>query len=125
MIMTRLITFASAYTLAAAACYGSAASEQSVLNSAGIQAERLEFLWWVFFYICSAVYIAVIAVLIAAILRRRRSSADTAPEIKPSEQSERRVGYVVKAAVGVTLVTLFVLMITSFRTGSSIASLQA
>jgi cytochrome c oxidase subunit II len=98
---------------------------QSALDSAGIQAGRLQGLWWVFFYVCAAVYLIVMAVLIAALLRRRRSNAADSPDIRPDEARERRVSIIVKAAVGVTLVTLFVLMISSFRTGMAINSLAA
>jgi cytochrome c oxidase subunit 2 len=123
-MMLRLFTYVLGYTFVAAAAFGST-GEQSALNSAGIQAERLESLWWLFFYICSGVYVIVMAVLIVAILRRRRASAETVPDTNPSEAGERRSGYVVKGAVAVTVVTLFALMVTSFRTGSAISSLQA
>ena len=99
-------------------------THQSALDSAGMQANRLEDLWWMFFYITAAVYLIVMAVLLVAILRTRKVTERTAPEIKPDENRERRAGNVVKAAVAITVITLFALMVTSFRTGRAINSLQ-
>ncbi len=98
--------------------------DQSALDPAGIQADRLENLWWLFFYICAAVYVVVMAVLLAALLRRKQADPDLGPDIKPDKTSETRVGYVVKAAVGLTAVIIFALMIVSFQTGRAISSQQ-
>jgi cytochrome c oxidase subunit 2 len=99
--------------------------KQSALHSAGIQADRLQNLWWMFFYVTAAVYVIVMAVLLVAIFRTRKVTEETAPEIKPDEQRERRAANVVKGAVAVTLIALFVLMVTSFRAGRAIYSLQS
>jgi cytochrome c oxidase subunit II len=101
-------------------CRGS----QSALDAAGVQSERLENLWWMFFYVCAAVYLIVMAVLLAAWYRAKKADAETAPEIAPSPEREKRISNIVKGAVAVTLVTLFVLMISSFRTGRAINSLS-
>src|SRR5215213_5528949 len=52
-------------------CRGS----QSALDSAGVQAGRLESLWWLFFSITAAVYVIVMAVMLAALVRRRKGDA--------------------------------------------------
>jgi cytochrome c oxidase subunit II len=102
-------------------CRGS----QSALDAGGVQSERLENLWWIFFFVCAAVYLIVMAVLIAAWYRAKKASAETAPEIKPNPEREKRVGNIVKGAIAVTILTLFVLMISSFRTGRAINSLSS
>jgi cytochrome c oxidase subunit 2 len=104
-----------------AACRGS----QSALDAGGIQSERLESLWWIFFYVCAAVYLIVMAVLLTAWYRAKKADAETAPEIAPDTRREKRVSNIVKGAVAVTLVTMFVLMISSFRTGRAIGSLSS
>jgi heme/copper-type cytochrome/quinol oxidase subunit 2 len=61
----------------------------SELDSAGPQAERIEGLWWLFFWICLAVYIAVLIWLGYALLHRRSAETE-GPTAHPSERSERR-----------------------------------
>ena len=97
---------------------------QSALNNAGIQSERLGFLWWLFLSITAVVYVVVMALLIVAFLHVRRAGATSDPEIKPDPANERRVGNIIKVAVGVTAITLFALMITSFRAGRAIDTLS-
>ena len=50
-----------------AACGG----PQSAVDAAGIQAGRLESLWWLFFYITASVYVLVMAVLLTALFKRK------------------------------------------------------
>lgn len=117
---SRLFLVAAFAVFVLSGCRGS----QSALNAAGVQSERLENLWWLFFYVCAAVYLLVMAVLLAAWYRAKKADAETAPEITPNSEREKRVGNIVKGAVAVTLVMLFVLMISSFRTGRAINSLS-
>lgn len=97
---------------------------QSAVESAGIQAERLEFLWWLFFWVCGAVYVIVMAVLIAALIRNKRADSATEPDIAPDPDRESRAGVIVKVAVGVTLIVMFAFMFVSFRTGRAIYGLS-
>jgi cytochrome c oxidase subunit 2 len=97
---------------------------QSALDAGGIQSERLENLWWIFFYICAAVYLIVMAVLLAAWYRTKKVDAETEAEIALSPEREKRLSNTVKGAVAASLIALFALMITSFRTGSAINSLS-
>jgi len=103
--------------------FASCGGRQSALDAAGIQAERLQDLWWLFFYITAAVYLIVMAVLLIALFRNKKVDERTPPEVEPDEARETRIGYIVKGAVAVTVVTLFALMITSFRTGKAINSM--
>lgn len=103
----------------------SCGGRQSAVDPAGIQADRLAGLWWLFLWVTAAVYVIVMIVLIIAIFRRPKVKEDAVPETAPSEQQENRAGYVVKGLVGVTVVILFALMITSFRTGAAVNSLSA
>lgn len=105
--------------LTAAACSG----RQSALDAAGIQAERLESLWWIFFWVTAVVYVAVMVLLIIAWIRNHGSGAQGLPDTIPDPSRENRAKRIVGGAVAVTVITLFVLMVTSFRTGSAINTL--
>ncbi|MFN2500555.1 MAG: cytochrome c oxidase subunit II [Pyrinomonadaceae bacterium] len=120
--ITRYVTFLLSV---AGVCLTSCGGNQSTVDSAGIQADRLEALWWTFFYVCAAVYVIVMAVLVTAIVKTRKVTQAAAADIKPDENRDRRAGFVVKAAVALSVVTLFFLMVTSFRAGRAINSLQA
>jgi cytochrome c oxidase subunit 2 len=97
---------------------------QSALDAGGIQSERLENLWWIFFYICAAVYLIVMAVLLMAWYRTKKVDAETEAEIAPDADREKRLSNTVKGAVAVSLIALFALMITSFHAGRGINSLS-
>ncbi|CAN5658651.1 cytochrome c oxidase subunit II [soil metagenome] len=105
-------------------CRGS----QSALDSAGVQSARLENLWWLFFFVCGAIYLIVMAVLLAAFFRSRReqkrANSETQPDVRPNPEREKRLGNIVKGAVAVTIIVLFVFMIASFRTGRAVNSLR-
>jgi cytochrome c oxidase subunit II len=106
--------------LALAACGG----PQNALDSAGIQAGRLESLWWIFFWVTAAVYVIVMVVLLIAVFRRRRADENTAPETKPDPIREQWTGNLIKGAVALTLLIMFTLMVLSFRTGRAINTLS-
>src|SRR5689334_523017 len=94
--------------------------DQSAMNSAGIQAGRLSSLWWLFFFITAAVYVIVMLLLIVAYFRVPRAASVSEPDIDPDEARDKRVSNIVKGAVAITAITIFVLMITSFRAGRAI-----
>ena len=102
----------------------SCGGRQSAVDAAGIQAERLEDLWWIFFWVCTAVYVIVMAVLLTAFFRSKRVDSQTAPDTLPNETRENRARNTVKGAVAITLIVLFALMFISFRTGSAINTLS-
>lgn len=92
--------------LLAAGCSG----RQSALDPAGLYAEEISDLWWLFFSVCMVVYALVLVMLGIALVRRRRAS------------SEKRMTAVVTGAVAATVVILFVLLIASVRTGHALST---
>jgi cytochrome c oxidase subunit 2 len=70
------------------------------------------------------VYIIVIGVLVVAAFRRRWAGSHSEPELAPDQAKEKRVGNIVKVAVAVTVLTLFSLMVYSFRAGRAIDDLS-
>lgn len=88
---------------------------QSALDAAGIQAARIEWLWWLMFWVCAAVFVLVLGALVLAV--RRGASATGA---RPAERS-LTVG--VATATGATIVILFGLLFASVATGRAVGSL--
>jgi cytochrome c oxidase subunit 2 len=82
-----------------------------MLDAAGPNARGVESLWWVFFWITATVYVVVLAALVAALLRQTR------PADPQDTRASRRAGQVVAGGAGVTVVLLFVLLVSSVRTG--------
>jgi cytochrome c oxidase subunit 2 len=83
---------------------------QSILAPAGPQARTIATLTWWFFAVCAVVYLLTMAALAWAMLRRR-APGDDAPD------TSRRLGLVIAAAAGVTVVTLVVLSVASVVSG--------
>jgi len=94
---------------------------QSALNPAGPNAGSLASLWWLMFYVCSAVYVLVMIVLVIAIRKGTRQK-DLNPVLNISSKTETRRRNAVLSAVVVTTVVLFVFLIASFSTGRSLTA---
>ena len=88
---------------------------QSALDPAGVQAARIEWLWWLMFWVCTGVFAAVLLALALAV--RRGRSAD------PWRPAESTLAKGVAAATGVTIAILFGLLFASVGTGRAIGSL--
>ena len=87
---------------------------QSVLAAAGVQAQRIEALWWVIFWITLAVSVIVISSLALAL---RRGSDTRVVRVR----DDRRLHTVIGIATGITVVILFVLLVESVLTSRAIA----
>jgi cytochrome c oxidase subunit 2 len=123
--MTRAgLLFGKAALLITAALLSACGGRQSAVSAAGTQAQRLESLWWLFLYITAAVYVIVMLVLIIAWAKRRKARSEDKPD-PPNPAREKSAANVVKGAVAVTVLVMFALMITSFRTGQALNSLAA
>jgi cytochrome c oxidase subunit II len=84
---------------------------RSMLESAGPHAGGVESLWWLFFWVSTAVYVLVVIATAVAALHRRRPADPRDPG------GSHRAGQIVAMATGVSLVLLFVLLVSSVRTG--------
>src|SRR3954453_5589677 len=79
-------------------------------HPAGPQAARIAGEWWLFFYVSCAVYVVVMVVLVTALLRTPR--ATSGPETELPGPINRRFTYVVGLGVAITVVLLFVLLVS-------------
>jgi cytochrome c oxidase subunit 2 len=79
------------------------------------------------FYVCAAVFLLVSLSVLVAIFRRRerREKKEDAPDTSPEPKREQRMTRVVMGAVGLTVVILFVFLISDFFTGRSLYSLPS
>jgi cytochrome c oxidase subunit 2 len=93
---------------------------QSVLDSAGIQAARIESLWWVMFGVTAAVYVIVMAWLAASAWRGHRRPQNAGP--RHQGRDDAPLFKVVAGATALTVVTLFGLLVASIYTGRAVAS---
>jgi cytochrome c oxidase subunit 2 len=101
---------------------------QSALDPAGPQAGRIKGLWWLMLYTLSAVFVIVLGVLLVAAFRRRRpfrGEMMDLPDTKPDPAAERRMSRTVIAGICITVIILFVLLISSYLTGRSISTAGA
>lgn len=88
---------------------------QSMLEAAGIQAGRIEGLWWVMFAVTTAVTAVVLGVLAWALWRGLRRD-------RPATSHDRRLLHYVGAASVATVAILFGLLITTILTSRALAS---
>lgn len=84
----------------------------SVTASGGPQATHVEQLWWLMLWVCTAVFVIVMALLIAALVRRRRAPAG-GPRVEPTPRGAAKA---IAVGVGVTAVILFGFLVASVLT---------
>ena len=92
------------------------AAIQSALHPAGPQAARLEWLWWLTFWVSAVVFVAVVIALILAVRRGRSAS--------PERPGETNIVRGVSIATGATIVILFGLLLINAITGRGLAALN-
>jgi len=90
---------------------------QSALDSAGIQAARIEWLWWLMLWVTTVVFVLVVAAVAVAVVRGRSSERP-----RPTHTTMVRA---VGSALALTIVILFGLLYASAATGRAIGSVPA
>jgi cytochrome c oxidase subunit 2 len=102
---------------------------QTPLDPAGPYAGGISRLWWVFFYVLASVFVITMIAVAVAVSRGRagrelnEDDAEESPAFKPVR--ERGATNAVAAATAVTVVILFVLLISSFLAGRSLTMTRA
>lgn len=112
---------AAAASLAmAAGCHG----QPSSMSPAGPQAANIEWLWWVIFWIAVVVFILVMLFFARAAQRSKVEQPEPA-ELYENKEGDRHAGYLVGAAIAITVITLFVVLIVSVVTGKKVEGLTS
>lgn len=101
--------------------FSSCGGIQNSINPAGPHAQNLSRLWWLMFYVCSAVFVLVIIALAIAV-RRGSQKSDLNPVLDPPAEQESRKRTAVLSAVTVTVIVLFVFSLYSFSSGRSLTA---
>jgi cytochrome c oxidase subunit 2 len=92
-------------------------SIQSALDPAGVQAARIEGLWWLMFWVCTVVFLAMMTAVAAAVVRGARGRSIGTPD--------RTLTRNVAVATAISTVALLGLLVASVLTGRAIGSLDA
>jgi cytochrome c oxidase subunit 2 len=90
---------------------------QSALNPAGPASQRIASLWLGILGVCIVVFVLVWAVLLRGVARTRQKTNAPPPPVLDTEAADRTARKVVTLAVAITLVTLFVILVSSVVTG--------
>lgn len=99
--------------------------QQTPLAPAGPQALHIEHTLLLIFWITAVVTVVVFAVLTVGVLRRRIQNDELPPPLAIDPATERRTTWIVGTAIGVTVILLFIMMISSFITSHRTAALAA
>jgi cytochrome c oxidase subunit 2 len=98
--------------------------EQSSLNPAGPAAAHIEHTFALIFWITALVYVVTLLVLIYFVIHRRHNLEHTPEPIQTTATSDRLANRAVACAMGLTVLLLFVMMISSFVTSRRIGRLN-
>jgi cytochrome c oxidase subunit 2 len=98
---------------------------QTSLGPAGIQADRIDHLFWLYFVVTLVVYLVVMAIILRAAFRRHEPhDAIATPQTAPSEREERGLTRIVTWSVIVTALALVALLFGDFATRRGLRGLQ-
>ena len=97
---------------------------QTTLNPVGPGAGRIEGEFALIFWITLVVYCIVLIALVIYVVRRRHSLSIMPEPIQTTPESDRRAQRAVGAAMIVTVLLLFIMMVGSFVTGHALGSMN-
>src|SRR5213075_439500 len=101
---------------------------QSSFNPAGDEAKKIYDLHLLYVIIMTVVFVLVVAFLLLTMWQARgqraRLDSDDAPMSHPDARRERRMGTVVSVAMVLTVVILFVLLVSEFATARAMHSIS-
>jgi cytochrome c oxidase subunit 2 len=95
---------------------------QTPLDPAGPQALHIEHTLFLIFSVTSIVTAIVFAVLAFGVLRQH-SNGVIHPHFQIDSKTKRRATWIVSGAIGITVILLFLMLISSFRTSHATAVL--
>jgi cytochrome c oxidase subunit 2 len=110
------------FLLVAAISFSGCSGNQSMLNPAAEQADRIGQLWWLFCIVMSVIYALVLLFTVIAVARRHKSISP--PTLHPEQKREKRMTYTVSGLAVATIVILFIFMTRDFLTGRDMQALN-
>jgi cytochrome c oxidase subunit 2 len=99
-------------------------SNQSSLNPAGPAAAHIEHTFTIIFWITTIVYLLVLTALLYFVARRRYTLSQLPEPLETTEASDRLATRAVSAAVALTVLLLFVMMVSSFLTSRTMGRMN-
>lgn len=99
--------------------------KQTALSPVGPQARSIEHTFLLIFWITAVVYVIVIAVLAVGVWRARTHGEALPPPQPANPVHDRIVARIVAGALGVSIVLLFIMLVSSYRTSHATAALAA
>ena len=96
---------------------------QTPLDPAGPQARQIEHTLLLILWITSIVFVLVIGALAFGVLRNHAREGFLPPRLVEDPEVDRKARLVVGSALGLTVILLFIMMISSFRTSHETAVL--
>jgi cytochrome c oxidase subunit 2 len=121
MIQTRNTTLKICAALGSVLWFSSCGGIHNALNPSGPQAENLSRLWWLFFIVCSVVFVIVMIAMFMS-LGNRTSEPPAPPVVEPPPEQERKRRNVTVTAISLTVIILFVFLVASFSAGRSMTA---
>ncbi len=98
-------------------------ASHNALDAMGPQAAHTVDLWRIFLWVCTAVFVAILAGLAYVLWRRPRAANDTLPDLSTVNQAEPRTRRNVTAAVAASVLLLLALIVSSVFTDRALARL--
>ncbi|PYX43331.1 MAG: cytochrome C oxidase subunit II, partial [Acidobacteria bacterium] len=96
-----------------------------MLHAAAPQAGHIEWLYWITFWILFAVFVLMIGAFVRASAKTHVEAIHPLPILEKDEKADRRAGWGVGAALAVTVITLFVILVLSVITGKRVEGLTS
>src|SRR5438105_2004320 len=96
-----------------------------VLHPAAPQADYTEWLYWLIFWILFAVFVLMIAAFASAAVKTGVIADHPLPILEKDEEGDRRASWAVGSAIGITVMTLFVILVLSVVTGKRVEGLTS
>jgi cytochrome c oxidase subunit 2 len=97
----------------------------NMLHPAAPQAGDIEWLYWIIFWILFVVFVLMIAAFSGAGVKTRVVASHPLPILEKDEEADDRAGWAVGAAIAITVITLFVILVVSVITGKRVEGLTS
>jgi cytochrome c oxidase subunit II len=99
--------------------------KHSALHPSASQGRAIEWLYWVIFWICLAVFVLMMVALTRASVRTYAGQQTEPLPLVEDEAGDRRASWVVGSVIGITTLTLFVVLILSVITGKKVQGVES